>query len=91
MQTGRVECICKSYIKYVNCVDTTEPTHPLSPRGWLCLLLSYYFQPYLVTEFSFNKEAQGSIRLKSCLLMLLLKEQVKLRVFLRALPPGPVC
>lgn len=90
MKTGRVEYICKNYIKYMNCVDTTEPTHPLSPRGWLCLLLSYYFQPYLVTEFSFNKEAQRSIRLKSWFVNASFKGTSKTeRIFKEPFPLAP--
>lgn len=89
MQTGRVEYICRSYIKYVNCVDTTEPTHPLSPRRWLCLLLSYYFQPYLVTEFSFNTEARGSIRLKSWFVNASFKGTSKIESIFKSPTPWP--
>lgn len=43
-----------------------ELVHPLTqPQRMVTLLRSYYFQPYVVTEFSFNSKARGSIKLKS--------------------------
>lgn len=54
------------------------------------LLLSYYFQPYLVTEFSFNSEAQGSIRLKSRAVNVSFKGRRKIKPIFQSPPPRPV-
>jgi len=54
------------------------------------LLLSYYFQPYLVTEFSFNSEAWGSIRLKSQFVNVSFKGRSKAKPILKSPPPRPV-
>lgn len=68
-----------------------ESAHPLTQsQGTAVLLLSYYFQPYLVTEFSFNSKAQGSIRLKSRSVNVSFKGRSKVKPIYKSPPPLPV-
>lgn len=68
-----------------------ELAHPLTQSLRMAvLLLSYYFQPYLVTEFSFNSKAQGSIRLKTQFVNVSSKGRSKIKPIFKSPPPLPV-
>lgn len=91
MQTGRVGYICKKLHRIYEQRRYLQSlhTHWQSQRRAV-LPLSYYFQPYLVTEFSFNREARGSIRLKSQLVNVSFKGRSKIKPIFKSPPPLPV-
>lgn len=83
MKADRVEYLCRKLHRiYEQCRHLSSLHTPSTAM----LLLSYYFQPYLVTEFSFNSKAWGSTKLKSQAVNVSFKGRSKIKPIFKSPP-----
>lgn len=83
MKAGRVEYVCR---KWHRISEQCRYLCSLHTHSTATLPLSYYFQSYLVTEFSFNSKAWESTKLKSWLVNVSFKGRSKIKPVFKSPP-----
>lgn len=83
MKAGRVEYV---YTKLHRIYEQCRHLCSLHTHSTAMLPISFYFQPYLVFEFSFNSKAWGSTKLQSWLVNVSFKGRSKIKPIFKSPP-----